>query len=321
MPKKQVSWDDLFTAIPLSEPLTTYKDNIQAIFNLIGTSSDAIKQKEKATREFLEKVEKFAEDLATDKIPFFEQIRDEQTRSLRELSASRKRFTSTTNQDLRNEHENITNKISNLRKDVQNTIQRAKRDYKKYTSLCTELSQELQAHKLEQQLLMPMSFVYLVTVWDAFIFDTARKILHVHPNLISGSTNTIEVSKSALWGLNSANGLHDYLIEIEIRNLDNERKKLIDCFKDYWGIDWEQSQVSLDDIKEIRARRDIWVHNRGIVNQQYLSMVSDYTALKRGQLAEITDAYLFGSLGKLTSLAIYIHKVAHEKHYSKIEPQ
>ena len=170
MPKKQLSWDDIFAAIPLSEPLTTYKDNIQAIFNLIGTSLDAIKRKEKSTREFLEDVEKFAEDLATDTIPYFKQLRDEQTRSLREMSALKKRFTSTTNQELLSKHETLTNRISNLRKDIQNTIKRAKRDYKKYSSLCTELSQRLQSHELEQQLLRPMSFVYLVTVWDAFLF-------------------------------------------------------------------------------------------------------------------------------------------------------
>ena len=45
MPKKQLSWDDIFAGIDLSEPLTTYKDNIEAIFNLIGTSLDAIKRK------------------------------------------------------------------------------------------------------------------------------------------------------------------------------------------------------------------------------------------------------------------------------------
>jgi len=321
VPKKQLSWDDIFATTPLSEPLTTYKDNIKAIFDLIGTSLGAIERKEKSTRKLLEDMSGFVEELANDTIPNFTGMRDEQTRFLHEIREAKKRLAPEMSEESLIQFETMTEKANNLRKDIQNSIRSAKRDYKKYSLRCTELAQRLESHQLERQLLRPMSFVYLVTVWDAFIFDTARKILHVHPNLISDSTSKTEVSKSDLWSLNGANGLHDYLIEIEIRNLDSERKKLIDCFKDYWGIDWEQSQVSLNDIKEIRARRDIWVHNRGIVNQQYLSMAGDDTALKRRQLAEITDAYLFGSLAKLTKLAIYIHKVAHEKHYSKIESQ
>lgn len=317
MPKGQPSWDNIFATAPLSEPLKTYKNSLQAIVNLIGTSLNAIKREEESTRELLEDAKKFVEDLATDIIPSFKQRRDEQTKNLHEMNDLKKRFKPKMNQELISKHTTLTKQISNFRKDIQNTIKRAKEDHKKYSSLCTDLSQRLKSHQLEQQLLRPMAFVYLVTIWDAFIFDTARKILRAHPHLISESTSKIEVSKSDLWSLNSVNELHDYLIETEIRNLDGERKKLIDCFKDYWGIDWEQSQISLDDIKEIRARRDIWVHNRGIVNQQYLSMVGDGATLKLDQLAEITDAYLIESLAKLTKLAIYIHKIADEKHYSQ----
>jgi hypothetical protein len=318
MPKKQLSWDDLFATIPLSEPLTTYKDSIQAIINLVGTSLGAIQQKEESTQKLLEEMKKLAEELAIDTIPSFMEMRDGRTRSLQELRKLKKRFALQMNEENLKDLETLTEENRNLRKRIQNNIRTMKRRYKEYSSLCTELSQELQAHKLERQLLIPMSFVYLVTVWDAFILDTARKILHVHPNLISGSTNTIEVSKSTLWGL-GANELRDYLIDIEVRNLDIDRKKLVNCFKEHWGIDWEKSSVPLNKVIEIRARRDIWVHYKGVVNQQYLSMVGDDATLKFGQLAEITDEYLFDSLAELTILAIYIHKGAHKKHYSKIE--
>lgn len=317
MPIKQFSWDDIFTNTPLSEPLTTYKDNIEAIVNLIGTSLHAIKQKEELTRELLKEVEKFSEEMSNDTIPHYIEMRDKPNIFLREIDRFQKRAkTEMSEEDLRR-YETLVKDAKNLRKDINNEIRRVKISYKKNVAFSKTLSQRIQSHNLEKQLLRPMSFVYLVTVWDAFILDTARKILHKHPNLISDSDSTIEFSKSSIWSLDNIDELRNYLIETEVRNLDNDRKKLINCFKEYWGIDWEQSPVSQDDIKEIRARRDIWVHNRGIVNQQYLSMVGDSTKLELDNLAEITDEYLTQSLAKLTNLAIYIHKIAHEKHYSQ----
>ena len=71
-----------------------------------------------------------------------------------------------------------------------------------------------------------------------------------------------------------------FLIESEIRKLDSSRKTLVETFKDYWGIDWEQSGVPMEEVMEIRARRDLWVHNQGKVNNQYLTMVGKQTSLE-----------------------------------------
>ena len=75
----------------------------------------------------------------------------------------------------------------------------------------------------------------------------------------------------------------------------------------------------LSEVIEIRARRDIWVHNKGIVNKQYIRMVSDEQSVKEGEVGEIDDEYLQDCMVKLTRLAGYIHRIAHEKHYAKTE--
>ena len=175
----------------------------------------------------------------------------------------------------------------------------------------------LESSKIELPALMQMAFIYLVTIWDAFILDTTRAILRIHPELISKSENKTDLTKSDLWYLGSAEELREALIELEIRRLDSDRSKLVDTFNTYWGIDWKDSGVPIDIIVEIRARRDIWVHNRGRVNDQYIQMVKGETSLNRGQIAEIDSGYMTSALFRLTELAIYIHKIAEEKHYSK----
>ena len=161
-----------------------------------------------------------------------------------------------------------------------------------------------------------MAFVYLVTLWDAFIADTIVYILKVHPQLISESMTNIQLNKSDIWKMANIQEIRAHLINAEVRKVTDDRKKLIDTFRDYWGIDLNKSLLNLDELSEIRARRDIWVHNAGVVNEQYKVMVSDDT-LNKGQVAEITDEYFQKSLTTLLLFASFIHEEAFLKHYSK----
>ena len=110
--------------------------------------------------------------------------------------------------------------------------------------------------------------------------------------------------------------IKDYIIEDKVRRLDANRPKLIRCFREYWGIDWEKSEIALTDIVEIRARRDIWVHNQGMVDRQYINMVGDSNLIGLGKKAKIDIKYFNDCLKKLTELAVYIHKIADKKDYA-----
>jgi len=146
-----------------------------------------------------------------------------------------------------------------------------------------------------------------------------RRILVIHPELVTGGSRTVEVSASFAWNIKNPKDMRDYLIEEKVRYLDGNREELVKCFREYWGIDWEKSGVVLSEVIEIRARRDIWVHNKGIVNRQYIRMVDDEQSVKEGEVAQIDDEYLEDCMVKLIKLAGYIHKIAHKKHYGTIE--
>ena len=320
MVEKPSTIDKLFATVQLSEPLTTYKESVDTTKNLVKLSTLAIT---KRTDDILESiksveqrqkmhVEKISED--TERL---EKYQSEEEELLMQYSAPLVED----KQGFLEKYKEINEGRKALIQNMRQLISERRELIAALGSFC-ESEQErhkssLESSKIELPALMQMAFIYLVTVWDAFVLDTARAILRIHPELISKSENKTDLTKSDLWFLGSTEELREFLIELEIRRFDGDRKKLVETFNSYWGIDWGDSGVQTDIIVEIRARRDLWVHNRGRVNNQYIQMVREQTPFSLGQIAEIDSKYFTASLFALTQLAVNIHRIADEKHYSK----
>ena len=319
MLKEKTTIDNLFHGAKLSDPLKTYKENVDTIKNLVELSTQAVAKRTATILEGIKSLEQSQKDQLA-KIA-------EETKRMKKHEKELKEQ-SMWNAHLRWGKPDLLEKYRELKKDKEALTEDMRKlisERKVYlASLDIFISNQqerykssLESSKRELPALMQMAFIYLVAVWDAFILDTTRVILRIHPELISKSENKTDLTKSDLWYLGSTEELREFLIELEIRRLDSDRKKLTETFNSYWGIDWGDSGVPIDTIVEIRARRDLWVHNRGRVNAQYLKMVNSQTLLNLNALAEVDRQYFTKSLFTLTKLAVYIHKLADEKHYSK----
>lgn len=53
---------------------------------------------------------------------------------------------------------------------------------------------------------------------------------------------------------------------------------------------------------EIKARRDLWIHNAGIANQIYLEKAREYTLCAIGEEATIDEVYFFNCVALLKSM-------------------
>ncbi len=316
MGKELTSIDDLFAQAPFSEPLKAFKENIDAVNNLVGTSAKAIKLKREEIGGWLREYQEKRNQWIAVKARVNEDLQKFREQRVIHGHGDMGKFAED-NESMAVEKERLIDEIERLIDEITRVMSATDEQDKILWGLYDELQERSRSSLLELQILMPMSFIFVVTVWDAFILDTARKILSIHPQLISKSEDKIDLTKSDLWVLYNRDELHDALIESEIRKLDGDRPKLVETFKVYWGIDWTRSTVPLDMIVEIRARRDLWVHNQGRVNKQYVKMVKAHTPLNLGQVAEITDDYFAESLFHLTAMAVYNHRIADEKHYSK----
>lgn len=319
MVEKPSTVNELFATAVLTDPLKTYKENIDTIKNLVELSARAVSKRTETILESIKSTEQWQKE-QTDKITQeTERVEKYQEESMEWLMWST---------PLRDEDQGLLEKYEELNKDKEALIQdmrqliSERKEHLASLALLRKRQQErykasLDSSKIELPALMQMAFIYLVAVWDAFILDTTRAILRVHPELISTSENKTDLTKSDLWYLGSTEELREFLIELEIRRLDSDRKKLVETFNSYWGIDWGDSGVPINTIVEIRARRDLWVHNRGRVNNQYMRMVKEQNSLSLRQLAKIDRDYFTASLFALTQLAVYVHRIADEKHYSK----
>lgn len=304
----------LLSDVPPTEPFTTFDKNALALQELIMTAEPYLKKGRKDAEALLVEIEK-GRRISKNSIDGLMALAEEVQGKINEIKANEHVFAKSDKllleykkalDDLRESHNGILNDIKYVRDTVN-----------QWDSTEDQLLQILPTRNVAF-VLMPMAFVYLVAIWDAFITDTTRCILRIHPQLISDCTTNIQLSKSDVWNLGTNQDIREYLIELEVRKLTEERKKLIDTFRDYWGIDFQKSLVNLEDIVEIRARRDVWVHNSGVVNKQYERLVGDATTFEKGQIAEITYEYFEESLVKLIVLAGFIHKTAFSKHYSKL---
>lgn len=249
------SFDNLFDGVLLSEPLKTFKDNLDDIITIIGISGVTI---EKTTKEAGKRLKKS------------EDMKRGSTKQISEISNTIMVWNDLLGKKLIKEFENIIKFADKLYIDMDQDIKRGERVLR---------------------LSLTSYFIYIYAVWEAFVFDTGRAILLTNPHLSSDEVES-KVEKLA------------------------ERKKLIGRFKDWWGIDWRENRFPLREEEEIRARRNIWVHNRGVINQQYVT-AAEGNPEDIGNIAEITPEYIFKSIVILVELAKYIHKVANEKHYNK----
>lgn len=303
----------LLNDVPLTEPFAAFEKNAISLQELITIAEPYLKKGREDTEGLLVQI-KEGRSVSRNSIDGLLALAEEVQGKINKTKANEHVFTKSDKllleykkvlDDLRKSHDGILNDIENIRD-----------TFNQWDSMEEQLLQVLPTRSMAF-VLMPMALVYLVAIWDAFITDTARRILRIHPHLISECTTNIQLSKSDAWNLGTNQDIKEYLIELEVRKLTEEKKKLIDTFRDYWGIDFEKSIVNVKDIVEIRVRRNIWVHNSGVVNEQYERLVGGETTFKKGQIAEITYEYFTESLIKIITLAGFIHKNAFSKHYSQ----
>ena len=315
MTEKKLTISDLFKGVPLSEPLKAFRGSVEAIVYIAWLSSGDIESRKKEARKVKELATLYKKEVDRDRKAIGEGLK-----GIRELRTRVKGLKASPGQE-KERVEALKERMNKEIREWEATLARREKIHAKFESLnkMSIARVEKTFVKAENEVIMPMVFVYFVTIWDAFIIDTVRRILRVHPRVITGGDAKTELSRAVLWGAKSIEDIRERLIEEVVRDLDYDRKKLVKYFADYWGIDWKESGVPLDEVVEFRARRDILVHNKGMVNRQYLNMVGERSSLEEGEVAPIDIKYFANCLYKLTELAVYIHKIADAKHYAKAD--
>jgi len=138
-------------------------------------------------------------------------------------------------------------------------------------------------------LLLEMAFIYRVAISDALITDILAAVLVGQPNLLKTSKKTLTYDQVV--DLQSIDSIVSYLagremLEFSYASVEKQSKWI----EDRLGIQLTRSESHLIRLIEMSARRNLLVHNNGIVNDIYLRLVSNST-YSAGQRVRVTDEY------------------------------
>jgi hypothetical protein len=136
--------------------------------------------------------------------------------------------------------------------------------------------------------LLEMAFIYRVALYDAFIPDLARVVLVSRPMLLKSKK---VLTHQEIIEQGSLESLIELMAEKEVEGLTRgslkDQRKWIN---DHLSVESFPQEDLYQAMLELVARRNLFVHANGIVNQSYISLVGD-TPHYMGERLSIDDEY------------------------------
>jgi hypothetical protein len=133
-----------------------------------------------------------------------------------------------------------------------------------------------------EELLYKMALIYRVALYDAFIPDALLAVVLTEPRLMK-SDNTL--THREVIDHTASGSLIDYIATKMIRPFSylstNDQSKWV---KKRLSIDLCSSPAELEELTEIVARRNLFAHANGIVNEEYKKLVPKSTSSVGDQL-------------------------------------
>lgn len=119
---------------------------------------------------------------------------------------------------------------------------------------------------------VPRSFlVSLISHYDAFLGSLIRILFLVKPETLSASEKNITFAQ--LVEFESIEDAREYVIEKEVETvLRKSHSEQFDWLETKFGLELRKGLDVWSDFIEVTERRNLFVHNRGIVSNQYLDV-------------------------------------------------
>jgi hypothetical protein len=137
------------------------------------------------------------------------------------------------------------------------------------------------------------SFILLMTAFDAAIFDLVRVALKRRFFALASAFGKKgeKLSFQELTSHGSFEAVRDHIIETQLKKC--YVKDLLFLLRDPWGVDCVDPAAGdkYERLIEFVLRRNVHVHNRGVVDQRYLDEEKNLDGLAIGEVAVIDQAY------------------------------
>lgn len=164
----------------------------------------------------------------------------------------------------------------------------------------------------------------LIAHFESFLGQVIREILAEHPRKLLMSLQGFQPQKDVPVGVvldtdpeDAKDDIVEWVIERTVTGLFYAAPKVyIDYLTKIGGI--VSGETEFDDYLEIKATRDLIVHNSGVINDVYLSKAGEKARGTAGQLAMIDQKYFNHSISILKRLSGIIKRNA-EKTYQIVK--
>lgn len=142
----------------------------------------------------------------------------------------------------------------------------------------------IQVHNLARRLeksilaytLVERSFIIsLISQFDAFLGELIRALFLIQPESLNASEKNITFSQ--LQNFESIEAAKEYIIEKEIEGvLRKSHTEQFDWLENKFGLKLREGLSVWPTFIELTERRNLFVHNRGIITNQYLNVCNKY---------------------------------------------
>lgn len=157
------------------------------------------------------------------------------------------------------------------------------------------------------------SIYQILTIIEAMLSDVTREIILRYPNKIGGNK---QVSTKAILKSGSLTEIHLHVVNKILNELSYKSPKdYAKDVEDYLSINLLECNV-FEKYVEIKATRDIYIHNRGIVNEVYIEKTRSHSRAKIGQRLPVDVNYFMESYEICLSFTEWLEKEFHEKWHS-----
>ncbi len=150
--------------------------------------------------------------------------------------------------------------------------------------------------KTSKNIVYEQALISLLTNLEIYIIDLLRWIYYHDYKSSSGLRVNLPLREIN----QSYNVILSKVIENQLSKLGTWRKKEFALANTCLGIDLNTIKIYEDHVKEMIARRNIIIHNRGLINKQYISEIRNSKVSKRNKIGNYlkTDKEYFNKAKK-----------------------
>lgn len=168
---------------------------------------------------------------------------------------------------------------------------------------------DMNQFRMYPELLRVLGLSYLVAIFEGYLVDIVRELLKYTESLKSPKQCSVET----IVDFNKQPRIKNYSAEKEMKKfLYKPFPEVTKYFNTKFDINLVDSGITTMNITEIMATRNIHVHNRGYVDQQYIQTTKGMK-MKIGDYKKITKKYLKDSISSVYSLVKFIDSKVQER--------